>query len=496
MFNNSKLLKILSSLSKPEIKEFERFLTSVYFNEGRNYLPIMRELKKFHPEYNHPKLTNKYIYERAFGNSKFNQKVLLNRLSKLSIILEEYLIHKKINSNKIKRKTILAEILFERGCFDYLLKVSTNLEKEISNLPFDKSIIPLKELASINSEYYYFISDFLNAGINSEKLTLINFVEGLISFMAGKRELYNYEIFYNHKPQLTVLKNYLNDGFIDNIISQISKYDFPYKEILILLYNNYKIGVNTANDDVFFNTRNYLYNNYNNISEELSFKLFACLNDYCNNKIVSGNSAFIINKFEICKFFVSSGMFYSQYNITGTKIKYVHYVLFMNTFNTSIEAKDLDWAESFLVKYSKLLPPDERAWIYDFCYSRIYANRGDFKKALEVSKRIRTIPDMYKSSLKIAQLKFLYKLNNFEDAIIIVNSLKNHLKNYPEDVNFHTKTCEMFLKYYVPMFELKLKPNKKQILALHKSIITSKDSINYSLGWIFDRLEELKSVYC
>ncbi|MEI7485462.1 MAG: hypothetical protein WCK13_12195, partial [Ignavibacteriota bacterium] len=100
MIKNSKLIKLLSSLSKQELKEFERFLTSIYFNEGKNYKHLVRELKKFHPEFNHPKLTNEYIHLKAFGKSKLNQKVFLNRLSKLSIVLEEYLIHKMISSNK------------------------------------------------------------------------------------------------------------------------------------------------------------------------------------------------------------------------------------------------------------------------------------------------------------------------------------------------------------------------------------------------------------
>ncbi|MCX6156700.1 MAG: hypothetical protein NTY74_01830 [Ignavibacteriae bacterium] len=496
MIKKSKLIKLLSSLSKQELKEFERFLTSIYFNEGKNYKHLVRELKKFHPEFNHPKLTNEYIHLKAFGKSKLNQKVFLNRLSKLSIVLEEYLIHKMISSNKIRRKTILAETLFERGCFDYLKTVSTSLEKDISELPYDKSVVPLKELGNIKTEYYYLMSDYHNAGKSSENLTLINFLEGLISFMAGKREMYNYENFYNHKPEYNVLKEVLNDEFIDNVISKISEYEFPYKDILILLYNNYKIGTNSADDDVFFKTRDYLYNNHKNISGELSSTLFACLNDYCNNKIEGGNSAFMKYKFEICKFFVSSEMFSSQYIASGTKIKYIHHVLFMNTFNTSIEARELEWAESFVVLYSKLLHPDERQGIYDFCYARIYANKGDFKKALVLINKIKTIPEMYKISLKITHLKFLYKLNNFVDALKVVDSLKNFLKKHSDETDFNVKTCNAFLKYYVPIFELKLKPDKKMIKSLHKEVIDNKDSNNYGLGWLMDRLEELKNEYC
>jgi len=44
-----KLIQLLSSFTKEEFKEFEKFILSPYFNSSRNLHPLYLALKKYYP---------------------------------------------------------------------------------------------------------------------------------------------------------------------------------------------------------------------------------------------------------------------------------------------------------------------------------------------------------------------------------------------------------------------------------------------------------------
>ena len=61
---NSKLIQVLKSFSAGDWKEFKKFAVSPYFNKGRDYIPLLEELKVFYPNFDSDKLTSEYIYSK------------------------------------------------------------------------------------------------------------------------------------------------------------------------------------------------------------------------------------------------------------------------------------------------------------------------------------------------------------------------------------------------------------------------------------------------
>ena len=491
---NLKILKVLSSLSNKELREFEKFISSTYYNEGRNYLPLIKILKKYHPEFDHPKLTQEFIFKKAFNGKNFNRKVLLNRMSKVNIILEEYLIQKAVDEDKLKRKLLLAKSLLKRGNIEYYKTVSANIGKEIKSLPADKSLLMEKELLKLNAEYYYSNSDFYNAGNCIEKLTLYNFLTDFIVLMDCNHDSHNYKHYFDYKNELGVVNDVLNAGHIESTFAKIAEYDFPHKDLFTLLFNCYKLGVNTADDSIFHATKKYFYRFYKSISKELLYKVYANLNEYCTKKINQGFGGFVKHKFEICKFFVGSGLFSEHYNLSANN-KYLDAVQFINTVQTGILAKELDWAESFIVLYSKYLMPEEKEAVYDFCYAKIYASRGDFVKALESVKRVKMNSDYYNVETKVLYLKILFMLNNYVESSNVVESIRHILKKRNVISENRKERYGEFVKYYNMVFELKLTFNVKTYKLLNKEISEKSNMPGSLLGWLLNRLEEIKSVY-
>ncbi|MEO8666501.1 MAG: hypothetical protein ABI462_13500 [Ignavibacteria bacterium] len=57
------LVKLLKVISGDEWNEFEKFVRSSYFNEGRKYAPLLKVLKPYHPSYDSEQFTKENIYK-------------------------------------------------------------------------------------------------------------------------------------------------------------------------------------------------------------------------------------------------------------------------------------------------------------------------------------------------------------------------------------------------------------------------------------------------
>ena len=87
----SKLFTILKTFSDEEMKRFEKFISSPFHNNGRNFKPIYSYLKKLHPDFPQKKLTDEAIFRKLYPGKKYdlktsskNIKVILSRFTKLT----------------------------------------------------------------------------------------------------------------------------------------------------------------------------------------------------------------------------------------------------------------------------------------------------------------------------------------------------------------------------------------------------------------------------
>src|SRR5690606_7033272 len=115
---DSKTIKLLRTFNKSEFTDLGKFISSPFFSKGRDLLSIYNELKSFHPDYDDPRLTREFIFNRLypwkkFGDTKSNElmKTLMSEVLKMS---KEYLIYIKLRKDENSRKVYTLKQLRER----------------------------------------------------------------------------------------------------------------------------------------------------------------------------------------------------------------------------------------------------------------------------------------------------------------------------------------------------------------------------------------------
>src|SRR5437870_8569894 len=101
---NTKLVNILRTFTRDEMKEFEKFVASPFHNDGRSfYKPLISELKKFHPNFDSDKLTYENLYRKVKPNKKFNQQVMWNIASSTEKMAEEFIAQLGLRNDGFRR---------------------------------------------------------------------------------------------------------------------------------------------------------------------------------------------------------------------------------------------------------------------------------------------------------------------------------------------------------------------------------------------------------
>jgi hypothetical protein len=162
---NLKLIDILNTFTEAEFKDFIKFTCSVYFNRGRNYIPLLKTLKIFYPNFSNPKLTKAYLYKILYPGKEYNDQVMRNMLSGLLKICEQFIVTNKIKSDRTDYITILADELKNRMLFKLSENYINKSKNELSKPVIDKDFFRKRyELLQVKRE--------ISQGLNNTKETI------------------------------------------------------------------------------------------------------------------------------------------------------------------------------------------------------------------------------------------------------------------------------------------------------------------------------------
>ncbi|MEP7145643.1 MAG: hypothetical protein ABI792_01400, partial [bacterium] len=112
---DTKLIQTLKTFSKEDAKNFEKFIASPYFNKGRNYIPLLNELKKFSPSFDNENLTSEYLYKKIYPSRKFNKQVMWNQVSQLEKLAIKFLLQTALDNSPMERFLLIFDELSKRN---------------------------------------------------------------------------------------------------------------------------------------------------------------------------------------------------------------------------------------------------------------------------------------------------------------------------------------------------------------------------------------------
>lgn len=428
---NTKIVKLLSSFSKSEIKEFKSFISSPYFSRGRNLIPFYSILCRYYPEFDSENFTTGKIFKKLYPGKNFEQKSASHTLqvlsSELTVLCEKFLVYNSFEKGErtYNYNYFLAESYRNKGFTGQALKL---LQKNSELINKDET----------GSDMFLRIIE-TNMSLSGVYFTQNKYNESYK--YSGNNLLYICAHFFD------LLNKFTNEHFVN-----LRNYNLPFKGFEII--KEFIISFNPEHfdkeiDDDEFETKNLLFINYYLIRSriggsekqdlmaamEIYIKIFQKISRHTQwflfalifNRLFgrTRNDKFFAEKAnELMDFVWEKGILSTHEKIPLHAGSY-HSGLMVKAFLSDAES-----LKQFTQKYSDKVHQEIKEDIIEYSTAICFFKEGNYEKCLiNVSKKDSLTSPALKISKHKLKIICLFELGHTEDVFLAIDSFEHFLRN-------------------------------------------------------------------
>jgi hypothetical protein len=493
-----KLIEILKTFDKAELKKFRRFVSSDYFNTNESVSKLFKLIAAFYPvfEIHDAKMSPEAMFKKIYGSRKYDEKTYRYLLSSLYNLLEKYLAISVLERNDVEMKKYVIDDMTERRLFGLAGKNLVVLESSL-----DKDNL-------IGGEYIY----------NKEDITLIwhqlyflsNIQEPILEkrYEQGELQLFSSFVELSHIYQILhqVSQSY-NLPLKDNIVFEYLK-NINYKKILEYIEENENKDIDIAEngrlikvlkiylcfmitmldekDEEYFNKMNDYIGKYSNMfgKNELQ-NLHLMLATCCNRKRTALNDdKYHRINFEIMKRAASLDLY------TSYIAQYMDVNNFIIIFQTALQLNESDWAAEFLRKYGEQISPEYSEDMIGYSFAELFFNKKQFERSLSSLSKVKLKLFRLKLPVKVLMLKLYFELNHIEEAYSLVDSFSHFLTSNKKIRKNEVNNYSRFLNFYREILKAKAASGNSRVNKEIKNELASSSLLPHK-AWLIEKAEEL-----
>lgn len=448
---NFKIIQVLSSFNRKEVRLFGEFTASPYFNKNKSVQRLFNTFEKYYPDFNNRNFTLEKIYEKVFPDEKYDYHKLNNVMSDLYKLAEKFLAYRHIESTEFYIERNIFEELRAKGLYKiYEQKHSSYMKELLDRKHKDEDYF--FNLYEMNDEYLWYTTiKKPNTELNILQAQFDHFFNfSLIRLL----RLYNLMMHERNQNNVNYKLTMFNEvlEFIQNGQTEEIPLILVFKTIFLLLYTKDKkyytelwLLKEKYADDFKINDRYLVYIHlYDFAAYMVNFK---------------GDDSYNRDMFNIYKEQIDK------------KIMVPKDFLFFNYINVvkiACRVKEFDYAENFMKEFGPYLPENEKINVTEFCLGTIENARGNPEKALVHFSKSNFQNFILKVQVKILLLKIYYKLGMYEQTLGMIDTFRHYVAREEKMLAEHRESYNKFLILMGELIKIKESGSKDKSFELGK----------------------------
>jgi len=485
--NKTSFLDIMRALSKEELKRFEAFLNSPYFNTRNNVVNLFSSIKKYAPEFTHKMLDKEEVWKKLFPGKKYNYGILKNIIYDITKLAERFLEVEDLNYNEMQRMQNLLNKLGEKHLENIFLNKYNTFEKNFlkSSKFYDNYFRDYAELKvhrftvqAYNPNHY---SKLISTHIS--ELLIFDFI---VKFGNNFNNVYIEEAEHNQSSSTEFIRLFSKTIFIDKTLEEYfnkmnAGSDRNFK-ISIIFFRMIKCYMNPESTELYFEFKKTLFENDKYISEAALRGLYACLGSTLDNckdlsKINKNRELFEL----ICHL--------NEKNIFLSAAGKVIPSLYLLAVKTAGALKETAFIEKMISEFLPCINPDLLNNFTIFSRTFLYFSKNEFDKSMEFSNKLSIDSFQMKYILKNLQIIISFEKDDFIMFQYLSDAHKHFLSNNKSVSSSYKESNMKFLNYTNSLFKLRESKNKTEIgfteRKIHEDTFVNKQ-------WLIEKLAEIR----
>ncbi len=481
-----KLINILKTLSKVEMKRFGKFVASPYHNSGKNCMPLFKLLEKSHPDFKEGNYTYEAIHKKLYPGKKFNKQVTWNLTSAMEKMTKEFLKQEALKKDDFIQMDLALTEFGSRKLLNYYSNVLIEMEKMLDKSSIDTEYFSKQYKLRIFKQTYYFsvdkvhlIGDATHKTAEWGAIYFLRIIVGALKDMLILREYYNYKVDVN--VPLAIVKNL----DLKSVVDYINKEKFEYAFYIEIYYHSLMMLLEPKQTWHLDRYRELFEKHFKNFDKIEQISMITDMVNYCMYYPELGNSKFKRVIFELNEFQLKEGLaFFPDNQLSKTK--------YLQNLMTALAVNETKWTEDYIEKYTPKLLPEIRESMKCLANAFLCFHTKEYRKVLEYVNKVEFVDIRDKIQTRALSAKSYYELNETETLLHYIDSSKHFVINNPSVSETEGKNIRNFFKYLTKLIYLKESNDNVEISILRNDVEKNKELSNKD--WLLEKIRELEKV--
>lgn len=443
------LWEAFSTLSKTELREFDKFLQSPFFNQKAQLIALFRYFRQCRESGALPVSTEAFVH--CYPNIAFDDTKMRLANSELLALLERYWTVCESATDTERNRIRLAGVYRKRNLNKHLQITLREARRAVEGQAWRHaeqfSLLHDLELeafqaASAARRYEAFnlqeISDLLDTGYIARKLR---------------------HVCLSLSHQAVFKKNY-RFGLLDTINAYVVQENLLHLPAIALYFHAAHFLSDPAAETHFFKFRETLTEHADHFPAEELRTLYLLAINFGVKKINESGQNWFRETLELYQEALGRELLLDN----GALSRFAY----NNIVSIAVRLGEVDWAETFVHQYKPFLERQYREASFSLNCARVAYVRKDYKTALLSLQRADYKDFINSSNAKILQLKIYYETNETDLLESHLDSMKNYLRRQ-DSAGYHRENYLNIVSYTRAL--LRSNPNDtKEMEALRRQI--------------------------
>lgn len=470
----TKLVEIIQALDDKEVKRFDDYVNSPFFNKSDKVVALFKFVRKYYPDFDHNRFTKENAYKASFGSKqKYSVQKLRNLMSQLAKLLEAFLVQLEIETDEDIQDVSLLKALDKK-------RIDKQFAQKYQELSKQKLAVVEKA-----ANFYYMNHQIEEQAFNHNikrnnrlnDTNLEDVVNNLDYFYLGYKLRY-YCVMLNSQSVITVqhrmeLFDQLLDYLKDNSFEHIPAIHIYYLLLLLL----------KEEDDVYYEELKGFLGEHHEVLPIMELRqVYTAIFNYLNKKLKGGESKYLKDIYELYKL-----MFERDILIHNGFIN--NHIHFRNALIAGLRFGELEWAENFIEKYSPLLIPLNRENLVNYSLAELNFHKKNYKQTLDYLLSFE-FEDAYNyAEHKTLLAKTYYELEEDEPLFALTHAFRIYLHRDTNIAEHFQKTYHNFIRILNKLAKARFDPDSN-VQDIEKEL----EELRYITNreWLLEKIIELK----
>lgn len=462
---NSQFIKLLRSLNKDELGDFEKKLKMI----GEVEYKVFKFILKFKPNFNSEKLDKERAFKLIFKNEKYSYPKITNALSTLKKYLEEFLIQQELKNQPFTRNYLLIQNLNRRNADDFFYKKIKDVRNDLERKTKIDTWHFLKILQLNHIVYYK-----ANAGqMKAENSLIEKIMKSLDEFFVASKLKYASELFNR--------KNISQDSKSISIFNLENHQESGNENSTFLDIFSLALKLTAyGNTELYLKVKEKLFK-FGHLLTKYDLQVVnGYLLNFSNLEIKKGNEDFVREAFNLYKFAEDNDFLMIDGHITTMR--------FFNIMNIASNLKEVEWAEKFVNRWSEFLDSPDKNEVIEVGKAMIFFGEKEYSKVIDSIRKVNKFDNILNEVRgRSLAMRSYYELDNSTEDLLVsmCNSLSIQIKRNKSLSENAKKPLLAFIKIFKKLL-------KKDVAYNELLRVFNENPSTICKKWLLDKIEKFK----